>query len=95
MKPIKPPITARGFKEVVYAENQPEYISLPGLKSKDAQGVLITAWSLSFKERLKLLFGTPLYLLLLTFNHPLQPVRLSVGYDKDEEDEAGEKVVVP
>ena len=66
MKPIK-------FAEqnCVYAENQPEYLPLPAHKTDD--GVVISCWSLSLRERLKLLFTGRLWWSVWTFNHPLQP----------------------
>ena len=57
----------------VYAENQPEYLSLPA--HRDVNGEVTTCWKFTFKERLKLLFS-PLYIRVLTFNAPLQPMKL-------------------
>ena len=70
---------ATKFKEqnVVYAENQPEYIPLP--VHKDSEGIVTSCWKFSFMERLKVLFGARLYWQQLTFNTPLQPVSPSVG----------------
>ena len=67
------------FKEqnIVYAENQPEYIPLP--VHKDSEGIVTSCWKFSFMERLKVLFGARLYWHQLTFNTPLQPVRPNVG----------------
>ena len=66
------------FKEcnVTYAENQPEYLDLPGLRMPD--GELITCWKLSFIERFKVLFMGNLWLSILTFNKPLQPLKMTV-----------------
>jgi len=63
---------------VTFAENQPEYISLPALKIESKEGHVITCWKLSFKERLKILFIGKMWLKLLTFNKPLTPSLLSV-----------------
>lgn len=57
----------------VYAEDQPEYIPLPVHKSPD--GRLISCWSFSFLERLKILFSSKLWIHSFTFNKPLQPLR--------------------
>jgi hypothetical protein len=64
------------FKEqnVVYAKDQPEYLPLPAYKSKD--GVVVCCWELSFKERLRVLITGKLWISMLTFNKPLQPVLL-------------------
>lgn len=66
MKPIK-------FKghNVVFAENQPEYLPLPAFKSED--GIVVTCWQLTWKERLRAFFGGKFYFQQLTFNQPLQP----------------------
>ena len=66
------------FKEQnwIFAKDQPQYLSLPCYKSED--GEVISCWKLTFKERLKVLFGKPIWLSMLTFNKPLQPQKLSV-----------------
>lgn len=75
MKPIK-------FKEsnATYAKDQDQYLDLPALKYDD--GTVVSCWELSFKEALKLLFNRKLYVAVLTFNMPLQPMFLTV--DKNE-----------
>ena len=64
------------FKETscIFAENQPEYIPLPAYKTED--GEVITCWKFTFMERIRVLFFGRIYLSILTFNKPLQPVRL-------------------
>ena len=66
------------FKEcnVTYAKNQPEYLNLPGLSMPD--GELITCWELSIAECLKLLRTRKIWLSILTFNNPLQPLKMDV-----------------
>ena len=64
------PIEFKG-SNVVFAENQPEYLPLPAYKSKD--GMVTICWKLSFKERLKVLFAGKIWQKMLTFNKPLQP----------------------
>lgn len=61
---------------VVFAKDQPEYLPLPAQKTTDGQ--VTTCWKLSAWERVKLLFTGRLFLRMLTFNAPLQPVLLSV-----------------
>ncbi len=64
------------FKEcnTVYAEDQPEYLPLPAHKSDD--GVVTSCWGLNIKERLKVLFSGKIFLQVLTFNKPLQPLKM-------------------
>lgn len=68
MKPIE-------FKEqnIVFAKDQPEYQPLPAFKDDTPQGEVISCWSLSFSERLRILFFGKLWVSLLTFNKPLTP----------------------
>lgn len=64
---------------VVFAEDQPEYLPLPAYKDPDSQeGEIICCWKLTFKERVKLLFTGKLWHSIHTFNEALQPQQLSV-----------------
>lgn len=73
MKPIE-------FKDqtCIYAKDQPQYMPLPVHKSKD--GNVTSCWSLTWKERMHLLFTGKVWITLMTFNKPLQPQMLQV-YD--------------
>ena len=73
----------------VYAEDQDEYLSLPVHKSND--GIVTSCWKLSLRERVKILLFGKLYLQMLTFNNPLQPVRLDVCNPVDAPDKGGEE----
>lgn len=73
MKPVSPVVP--GHSEVVYAKDQPEYLPLPAHRTED--GCVTTRWKLTWQERLRVLFMGNIYLQLLTFNTPLQPVMLS------------------
>ena len=66
------------FKQcnITYAENQPEYLPLPAHKAKD--GRVTSCWGLSFFERLRVAFIGRIYLRVLTFNKPLQPLKMFV-----------------
>jgi len=79
MKPASPVYESAkelwGVAEVVYAKDQPQYLPLPALRFLD--GVVVTRWVLSWKERLRVLLTGSVYLSQLTFNSPLQPVKLS------------------
>lgn len=61
----------------VYAKNQPEYLELPSYKTSD--GIVTSCYTLTWKERLQVLFGAKIWLSLMTFNKPLQPQRLYVS----------------
>lgn len=68
------------FKEsnVVFAEDQEEYKSLPALKLDDEMGNIISCWELSFKERVIILFTGKMWLNLCMFGKPLTPSLLAV-----------------
>lgn len=74
MKPMTPVVPGSTTPEVVYAKDQPEYIPLPAYRTDD--GMVVTRWKLSIGDRLRLLIGGSLWLSVLTFNRPLQPVKL-------------------
>jgi len=75
--------------EVCYAKNQSEYRPLRALKSMKDDGAILTRWELTPEQRAAIASGADLFLEVMTFNHPLQPVRLSVteepyeGYFKE------------
>jgi len=77
MKPIK-------FKKsnAEIAKNQDEYLTLPAEIRED--GEVISCWKFSFKERVQVLFGKNLYISMLTFKKPLQPLRPMIGYEEKE-----------
>lgn len=77
MKPI-------AFEEanVIYAKDQEQYGDLPSFKYPDETGTVVSCWKLSFWERVKLLFTGKLWLTLMTFHNPLQPIYMTV--DKEE-----------
>lgn len=72
MKPITFP-----EKNFVFAEDQPEYIPLPVYKDPGPEGHVISCWSFSWRERLRILFGGCVWLGLLTFHKPLQPILMT------------------
>lgn len=71
MKPIK-----FDGSNVVFAEDQPEYEPLPA--KKDSDGTITTCWELTPEEREIIANGGNLWLRILTFNKPLQPVCPSI-----------------
>lgn len=79
------PIEFEGHN-IVYAKDQPEYLSLPGKKIEGPQGELITCWELSDEEIAILVKTKKLWLSIWTFGQPLQPIRPYVennGPDSD------------
>ena len=76
MQPITPIIPGLEKQEIKIAEGQDEYQTLPALKLSD--GTIITRWRLTWRERLITLFNGDIYLSVLTFGQPLQPLYLEV-----------------
>lgn len=62
---------------VVFAENQPEYLPLPALRLDD--GEIICCWELTWRERFALLLRGRIWHSVLTFGGALQPQLLSVS----------------
>jgi hypothetical protein len=60
---------------VVYAADQPEYQPLPVWNRQD--GRVVSRWTLTWRERFAALLGRPLYVEVMTFGSPLQPVFLT------------------
>ena len=69
------PIEFSGQNTVI-AKEQPEYLGLPAHLTED--GLVISCWRLSIWERLKVLWNGHIWLEVLTFNNPLQPLFMSV-----------------
>lgn len=81
------PINFKGAN-VVYAKNQPEYKPLPAERRPGNSGEVVTCWKLSPEELERVKEIGVIWLSMLTFNQPLQPVLLSVdkpeAYDIEE-----------
>lgn len=61
---------------VVFAKNQSQYRPLPAIRFPGAEGLVITRWQVTWRERFRILLGSGVFLGTLTFNQPLQPVKL-------------------
>lgn len=77
-RPVAPRV---GCPEVMLAEEQAEYLTCCVALVEYADGTTgtMTRWRLDDAERAKLAAGEDLYLSLLTFGQPMQPVTLIVG----------------
>ncbi len=69
------PIEFEGYN-VVFGEGQKEYLPLPAKRCKET-GAIITCWKMSFSERVKVLLFGVVYLRVMTFGEPLQPLNMS------------------
>jgi len=61
-------------QEVVYAANQLEYYPLPTIRFPE--GLVVSKWEPTLEERERIYNGGNIYLGLLTFGSPLQPILL-------------------
>ncbi len=70
-----------GCPEETLAEEQAEYLPLTVAFVEYADGTrgTMTRWRLDDAERAKLADGADLYLTLLTFGQPMQPIQLIIG----------------
>lgn len=71
---VSPTLPIEGTR-VVYAASQPEYNPLPVWRKPG--GEVISRWRLSWRERLVVLLGRDLYVEVLTFGQPLQPIYMA------------------
>lgn len=74
--PVLPSQPAMKAYEIVFAKDQPQYQPLPAIRCLD--GRIVTRWTLTWRERLRLIFGGNIYLQQLTFGEALQPQLPSV-----------------
>lgn len=59
----------------IHGNNQPQYLPLP-THVKD--GIVTSCYELTFKEKLRILFGDKIWVSLKTCGKPLQPQRLTL-----------------
>ena len=77
-----PVVEGRESEEIVFAENQPQYIPLRALvyetypSSGDVR--VMSHWTLTPEQRQAVLNGADIYLTCLTFGRPLQPVTMAI-----------------
>lgn len=79
MTPMTPEVRP-GARATVFAKDQPQYKQLPA----NVQPPLVeTKWKLTWKERFTMLLRGTLYLTVMTFGQPLQPIRMTVLRSED------------
>lgn len=74
MIPVSPVLIRDPEAERLYAKDQPQYLTMPALRSQD--GIVTTRWKLSFRERLSVLLSGHVWLQLMTFNGAPQPSKI-------------------
>lgn len=78
-----PVIEGQEHREVFYAKDQPEYIPLRVLTSQGSERVVLSRWTPTLEQRKRIAEGDDIFLEVITFMRPLQPVILFVGSDAD------------
>ena len=71
MESISPVVPGNEQFEVVYAADQPEYIPLSVLRTEKS---LLSRWRLTDAERAHIAGGGDLFICVMHFGHPLQPL---------------------
>lgn len=69
-------------KEVVYAKDQPEYIPLRTLVTDDEERRVMSRRTFTPEQRNAVFNGADIFLELMTFGTPLQPIRIAIGDGK-------------
>lgn len=84
--PCKGPVVA-GLErlELLIAKDQPEYIPLRALISAEASGILLTRWTPDPEQRQAIAAGADIFLELMTFKQPVQPILLRVAHGLEKE----------
>lgn len=82
MNVVSPVIPLLESCETVFAKDQPEYHSVPALKSPD--GKVLVRLEFSAEELARILDGGSLYLCFLTFNQPLQPFMAGIAHHTED-----------
>lgn len=87
---VSPVVPGSAKPEIVIAKDQPEYLPLPAMRIGDpSAGVLLARWRMSWRERIRALFSGDVYVQIMTFGRPVQP--LSVSTEVPEEAKRGGK----
>lgn len=75
---VDPRLVPEGSRAHIYnGPNGDEYQNLPSIRTP--RGAVISRWTFTDEERLRIAAGEDIFLVILTFNQRLQPVGLSVG----------------
>lgn len=79
LQPYNGPVFQGGDEtEVVFAKNQPEYIPLRCSVGPMPERRCTSRWTLTDEQRQAILDGADIYLTLLTFGGPLQPILIGI-----------------
>ncbi len=81
VSPAQKPVVAEFESiEVVYAKDQPEYLPLHVLRGNN-KGAVLSRWTFTDEQRQAIADGADIFLDVLTFNQPLQPLAIYVAHE--------------
>jgi len=66
----------------IYGEGQKEYLPLPAYKEDNESGLVVTCWELNEEEIKELIEKKRLYVGMMTFNEPLQPLLVATSIEE-------------
>jgi len=69
--------------EVVYAKDQPQYRPLRVLRANAADRQVFSRWTPTPEQRQRIAEGADIYLAIVTYGGPLQPVSLFIAEESD------------
>jgi hypothetical protein len=72
MIPVRPIAPGLDLPVTIFGKNQPEYERLPAYIDPD--GIVTSRWKLRWHERLRILLYGDLWLSVMAFGKPLQPL---------------------
>jgi hypothetical protein len=75
----RPVIDGLESHELVMGRGQEQYNPLRCLPSNDADGFRLSRWTLTPEQRQAVAEGADIFLELMTFNHPMNPIRIAVS----------------
>jgi hypothetical protein len=75
----KPVVEGLEKHELIFAASQPQYNPLRALRSKTFSSEVMSRWSPNDEQRKAIAAGADIFLTLLTFGGPLQPIIMAVS----------------
>lgn len=78
---MRAPRLGEQFPEITIAEDQEQYmpITVAPVTFSDGAFGIVSRWTFTPEERARIAAGEDLYVTLMTFRQPMQPISLDVG----------------
>jgi hypothetical protein len=75
----RPVIDGLEEHEIVLAKDQPQYRPLRVLRGHTAESIVMSRWTFTAEQRDAIARGADVFLSLMTFGQPVQPVTLAIS----------------